>query len=236
MGFVDPYINSQMKHLMGSLENKQDKLIPRPFVTISRVSGAYGMTVAETLAEQLRACEQFKNCPWTVFDKELLKKVIEDHNLPHTISKYFPETPVSDIKDALEELFGLHPSQYTLVHKMGETIFHLARLGHVILVGRGSNIITAKLPEGVHVRLIGSLEKRASHMVDFLKLKNEKDARAYVLQEEKDRQSYIRKYFNKDINDLSLYDLVINTDTVPVDDAVCVIKELVLRRSVGVKF
>ena len=66
------------------------------------------------------------------------------------------------VADALEELLGLHPSSWTLIQQTAETIWRLAQMGHVILVGRGANLITAKLASVFHVRLIGSLEKRVA--------------------------------------------------------------------------
>ena len=40
---------------------------------------------------------------------------------------------------------------------------------------------------------------------------------------ESDRRAFIRKYFNADIEDATNYDLVINTATLNVDDAVNVV-------------
>jgi len=115
---------------------------------------------------------------------------------------------------------------------MSETILHLATLGYVILVGRGANIVTRKLSDGIHVRLVGSFEKRVAHMKEYLNLP-EKQAREYVSKEDHDRQAYIKRYFQKDINDVSLYDLIINTDTVPIQEAVVIIGDMVLRGADG---
>jgi cytidylate kinase len=98
----------------------------------------------------------------------------------------------------------------------------------VIFVGRGANIITRRLPSGVHVRLVGAFEKRVAHMMEYLNLP-ENQAREYVMKEDHDRRAYINRYFQKDISDASLYDLIINTDTVPFVDAVTIIGDMVLR-------
>jgi len=225
MNPLAPYIQSQIK----LFKNDPHKAIPttRPFITISRQSGAYGTTIAESLVEYLKLHDPQKDHPWTKFDKELIDRVMQDHDLPQSIINYFPESTVSEIKDALEELFDLHPSQYALIHKTSETIIHLAQLGFVVLVGRGANIITSKLPHGVHVRLTGSFEKRASHMQEYLNI-SEKESRIYVLKEEQARKNYIHKYFEKDIDNPLLYDLIINTDTIPIPTAVQIIGDLAL--------
>ncbi len=185
------------------------------------------MTIAEMLAEYLRKCERQQDAPWTVFDKELIKKVIEEHEFPKKFEKYFAESTSPVIVDILEEILGLHPPQEILVRKMTETILQLAQVGYVILVGRGANIITRKLPNGVHVRLVGSFEKRVAHMQEYLNL-NEKQARDYVIKGEHDRVKYIKRFFQKDLSDVSLYDIVINTDTVSIEKAVRAIGEMVL--------
>ncbi len=200
----------------------------RSFVTISRESGAYGTTIADMLAEHLREHERRREAPWAVFDKELIQKVIEEHKFPVIFERYFVESSAPLIEDILAELFGLHPPQETLVRRMSETILQLTTLGYVILVGRGANIITRKLPSGVHVRLVGSLEKRVAHMKEYLNLP-ENQAREFVMKEDHDRQAYIKRYFQKDISDVSLYDLIINTDTVSLQDAAMIIGDMVLR-------
>jgi cytidylate kinase len=200
----------------------------RSFVTISRESGAYGTTTADMLCEHLHRHERNQEVPWAVFDKGLIRKVIEEHKLPATFQRYFVESSTPLIEDILAELFGLHPLQETLVHRVSETILHLATLGHVILVGRGANIITRKLPYGTHIRLVGSFEKRVAHMKEYLNLAQEQ-ARQYVMKEDQDRQAYVKRYFQKEISDASLYDLIINTDTVSLQDAVMIIGDMVLR-------
>jgi cytidylate kinase len=79
----------------------------------------------------------------------------------------------------------------------------------------------------VHVRLVGSFEKRVAHMQEYLNL-NEKQARDYVIKGEHDRVKYIKRFFQKDLSDVSLYDIVINTDTVSIEKAVRAIGEMVL--------
>ena len=225
---MEANISSWLRHLEES-EKTERREKNRPFVTISRESGAYGTTIADMLADHLRKHERRREAPWAVFDKELIRKVIEEHNFPARFDSYFVESPTPFIEDVLAELFGFHPLQETLVHSMSETILQLATLGYVILVGRGGNIITRKLPNGVHVRLVGSIEKRVAHVKEYLNLSEER-AREYVMKEDHNRQAYIKRYFQKDINDMSLYDVIINTDTVLFQDAVMIIGDMVLRK------
>ena len=196
-------------------------------VTISRQSGAGGHAIGERLAAYLQAHSEKEERPWTVFDRDLVKKVIEDHNLPERLARFLTEDRISEISDTLDELFGLHPPSSLLVRKVSETILRLVELGNVILVGRGGGLITRKLDYVLHVRLVGSLAKRVEHM-QALNGWGVKQARQFVEREDLGRRRYLKKYFSMDIDDPLLYHLVINTDIVPYEDASRIIGEAVL--------
>lgn len=203
---------------------KKDKPPPHriSFVTISRQAGAGGITIGEKLAEWLTAKGASGECPWTVFDRALVEKVMEEHELPRQLGAYLKEDTISEIEDMLDDLFGVHPPAWTLVRRTSQTILHLAGVGHAILVGRGANIVTAKMEGGLHVRLIGSAEKRRKHLEEFYKF-SRKEAEVFVKNEDRGRAAYIKKYFSKNIDDPLLYDLTINTDKISYDEAARII-------------
>ena len=200
----------------------------RPAVTISRMTGCGGRSVAAKLAEDLQARAPV-DCQWTVFDRNLMEKVLEDHHLPKRIAEFLPENHKPMLTDILEELLGLHPSSWTLVQQTTETIWHLAQMGYVILVGRGANVITKKLDNVFHVRLVGSLEKRTAHVQQVYDL-GPHDALKFLKQEDKGRRRYLKEHFHEDIDDPSLYHLVINTGRIPHDEAARLIGDAVINR------
>src|SRR5947207_14953602 len=157
------FINCQMQPPRFSAFKSEERQ-PRRAITISRQSGSGGHSVAEKLVAILRARDPDPGCAWTVFDRELVKKVLEDHHLPERLARFMPEDKISEIVDTMDELFGLHPPSWTLVHKMADTILRLAELGKVILIGRGANVITSKFDYVFHVRLVGSLPRRVTYM------------------------------------------------------------------------
>lgn len=227
MDVCKTYLDCQVKCSEGVLKRKNERAV-QPFVTISRQTGAGGITVGENLIKFLREHDQKATCPWTVFDKNLIQVVLKEHDLPASIEKYMPEQTISESKDWLEELFDLHPSEWTLVHKTSETILHLAKLGDVVLMGRGANLITKQLKSGFHVRLIGSLEKRIKHAADYYQLSQAKAAK-FVDQEDKGRKNYLKKHFDQNIDDPLIYDLILNTDRISCEDAAHIIGEEVLQ-------
>ncbi len=199
-------------------------------VTLSRQTGSGAHGVAENLAGLLQARTPDDAPPWTVFDRNLVEKVLEDHHLPHHIARFMPEDKVSGISDTMDELFGLHPASWTLVHQTTETILRLVEMGNVIVIGRGATVITRRLDYVFHVRLVGSLEKRVAHIQE-LRSMNKETAIALIRQEDRGRERYLRTHFNADINDPLLYHLVINTDLVSYEKAAQIIGEAMRERA-----
>ncbi|MDE2230607.1 MAG: cytidylate kinase-like family protein [Candidatus Omnitrophica bacterium] len=204
----------------------KEKRLAKPFVTISYELGARAKSVIQGLGEYLQTHERRKGAQWRIYDGNLLKKVAEDHQLPQTVLPYLSESITSELENIIEETIGLHPSRHLLVNEINDTIFQLAQSGYAILVGRGSNIVTADLLQGAHVRLVAPVADRIRYLREILNMEEEQ-ARRYIVQEERNRREYFHKYFHKNIDDSRLYDLTINTAKLPVQDVIRMIVDLV---------
>ena len=187
-------------------------------VTISRQTGCGAKAVADRTADYLQSHAGRGAQAWMVFDRNLVAQVLKEHNLPASLAAFMREDRISELEDIMEELFGLHPPTWLLVRQTAETILHLANLGNVILIGRGANIITSKLPFVFHVRLIGSLDRRVERLRQE-RPQGEKAALKYIRTEDRARRRYLSKHFGRDAGDPSLYHLVINTDLVSSETA-----------------
>jgi cytidylate kinase len=200
-----------------------------PTLTLSRLTGAGGLPIAERLAALLQERRPGTPAAWTVFHRTLVEKVLADHNLPAELAKYMAEDRVSYIQDTTEELLGLHPSRTDLVARVTETILGLAELGNCIIVGRAANVILAKTPSVFHVRLVSDLACRVSRVMKD-KGMTEAEATEFIRHEDSARENYLRAHFDADINDPLAYHLTINTDWVTIEDAAELIAQAVLRR------
>lgn len=198
-------------------------------ITISRLAGAGAHVVAERLLQLLQNRAPVGSCPWAVFDRNLVEKVLDDHHLPSRLAKFMPEDRISEFSDTIDELFGLHPPSWTLVRKSAETILRLAELGNVIVIGRAANVITSRLPNVFHVRLVGSVEQRVKYVQQTTGL-SAKAALAKVQSEDRGRKRFVRKYFGKEADDPLLYHLTINTDWVAYDEAARMIADAATAR------
>ena len=208
---------------------------PRPVktrltITISRQSGSGAHVIATKLAEYLQLHTADLEYPWAVFDRNLVEQVLEDHHLPTRLARFMPEDRTSQLAEVLDELLGNLPPSTLLVQQTAETVLRLAQRGHVILIGRGANLITNGMDNVFHVRLVGSLQRRIAHVQQTHGL-DRKRAMERIHAEDRGRSRYLKKHFNADPEDPRLYHLVINTDLVSYDKAACMILDAALGSS-----
>lgn len=181
-----------------------------PTVTISRQTGAGAAIVGEKFSEimsnQFTECK----CEWAYFDKNLIEKVIADFNLPEMFASLKFEDKYSNVETLIKDFFWFNESNWSLVHKTSKTILKLAEMGNVIIVGRGANIITAKLRNVFHIRLVAPLDARIKHVQQYFDL-TFKQADEYIKREEQARKNYLKSYFYKEIDNPVHYHLILNT-------------------------
>ena len=203
------YLSTQMRKTSAREERSTHSAV---FVTISRESGSGGLVVAEHLVEMLN--ERGAGEPeirWAVFDKNLLEKVIGDNELPESYMDQMEERVLPAIQTAVNELLSVHPSVSRLVALTSRTVLHVATMGNAVLVGRAAHVLTQSLSAGLHVRLTGPPAQRLRFLMDHHSLEREA-ATIRMNEEDEGRRYYVKKHFNRDVDDPLLYDFVLNTD------------------------
>lgn len=189
-----------------------------PFVTISRESGSGGATFARAIAGRLTE-EMPADSAWTVFDRNLVERMLESEHLSPGLARFLPEDRVSELNASIGELVGLHPSIWSLIQRSNVLMRQLARSGNAVLVGRGANCATEGISGGVHVRLVAPPEFRAHRMAAELGI-SAAEAAEHNIRTDTARRNYVRSVFQTDVSRASGYDLVINTGTISIDQAV----------------
>ena len=220
------FISSQVQFVEG-LEPATSKNVRRA-VTISRQAGCGALAVAGKLAHYLDAHPAADTRPWKVFDSNLIDKALADHDLPACLAKFFREDRASQLEDLMVDVFDVRPPAATVLKHIAETVHNLASTGNVILIGRGGNILAAKMPHVLHVRLVAPLEKRIEHCVEAYHMTHAQ-AGKFCPDEDHARKRYFKKYFNADIDDPLLYHMIINTGSVSYDDTARIIGDAVLK-------
>ncbi len=211
------YFESRTRELEGGRKE------PGPCVTISRETGTGADRVGEKLIEYFHAYGQ----EFLFFDKNLIDKILQDSTLPQKISEYFPEDKTPALRTTVNELLGIHPPMMKLLHHATKTMLNLGRMGNVILVGRASNIITANLPNSFHVRLVGPHEIRVKNMQTYYQM-TLKEATDFVDKEDKARKNYVNSNYHKDVDDPTLYHMVMNINALSVEETATIIGEAIL--------
>ncbi|MEI6561670.1 MAG: cytidylate kinase-like family protein [Verrucomicrobiota bacterium] len=196
-----------------------------PVITLSREAGAGAVTIGELAAQLLNRARK-EGPPWTVFDKNLVERVVADHRFPEHLKQFLPEDARAGVTSMVEEMLGLHPSAWTLAEHTTETILRLAHLGNVILVGRGANLIAAKIRPAVHVRLVAPLEERIAHNAEYYNL-TQAEAAAFTRKADVGRRRYVKRYFRADIEDPLNYTLTLNTGRLDYQASAHIIAEAV---------
>lgn len=184
---------------------------PKPFITISRETGAGATSLGQQLVPLLNQDLREDNSGWVFLDRDLLTQALHHNQLPAQLADYLPEDRISETKAVIGELLGMHPSLWQLEQKISEAILQLAHVGHVVFAGRAAHLITRALPAGLHVRLVASLESRIRRMANELKCSRDQ-AFVHIQKSDIARQRYVRAHFDRDLEDPHQYDLVVNTD------------------------
>lgn len=198
-------------------ESKLSGTSGAPFVTISRQAGAGGHVLARALLDRtLEARPKALFEGWSLFDERLAEMVAENPALKVSLRGLAEEEFASDIQDMVSSWIGGLSPQSVVVSHLFKVIRGLAQQGKVIIVGRAGACLTRLFPRGVHLRLMAPLDVRVRRVRTALGCA-EKEARRVVADRDRARAALVKTYFRRDIDDPLLYDMVWNTDTVPVE-------------------
>ena len=174
----------------------------RPFtIAISRESGAGAPAVAHEIGDLTG---------WAVYDRELLDKIANETGLRTELLESVDEKCTPWLTTALEAFAGektINSNTYAL--QLAHTILALSTRGEAVIVGRGAS---ALLPAEttLRVRLIAPLAYRIAGIEKDRGL-SAREAARYVEQTDRDRNAFVRTYFQKDASDQHLYDLILNS-------------------------
>ncbi|GHC11715.1 AAA family ATPase [Cerasicoccus arenae] len=219
------YVTSSVDRQVGARHT-----IALPAITLSRQVGARGTSIAKLLVQHLEQDDPVKLPPWTLFDKNLIRRVLDDHQLPRHLEKFMSESHVNELQSTINEIVGLHPSMWELHEKMSSTVLRLLSQGHVIVVGRGACVVGAGMRNVLNVRLVGSVKQRLLHLQHLFDI-CEKTAADRMLADDRNRREYFKSHFGRNIEDPELYHLIINTDMLTEEEIVRTIAQAAMRHN-----
>jgi cytidylate kinase len=177
-------------------------------ITISRQKGSLGDEIVKTVAESLRYA-------WV--DKTKISDAMAGLGLPASDFERFDEK-----KPAIWQ--SITNQKRKFAYLIRAVLFDFARQGDAVIVGRGGQAVLKDIPGTLHVRVIAPLETRIERLVDLQK-SDEQQARQLIAQTDRDSSGFIRSFFDVDWEDESLYDLILNTQSISVGTAASLIVE-----------
>jgi cytidylate kinase len=181
-----------------------------PVVTISRQLGSLGTEVAQLLSDRF-------NC--TYLDKKSLEKMFDTFGFPKDNIDRFDEK-----KPGFWELFKTDKAWY--LHFLKGAIYEFAHDGSGVILGRAGQVVLEDLPGILHVRVIAPLDLRQQRIMERFNC-DERQALKLIEHSDHERAGFHRFFFDRDWEDVNLYDLVINTGAFSARNAAKLIDDIV---------
>jgi cytidylate kinase len=200
-------------------------------VTISRQFGAGGRTLAE------RLCERFG---FHLVDEyaidEMARKAKMSGDWLTAVEKEASSTILGLISSLVSQgLYYKTPAvpgegfdRQKYIAFLKKVMTPLADAGGYVLLGRGSQLILKDHPKALHLLLVGEYEDRVRFMMTRHGLSRD-EAEKMIKDKRKERAAVASVIFGENIDDHTLYHLVLNTSRVPFDWAVDLAADLLAR-------
>lgn len=218
MSPVNPIERFLAGHMYGTRGVGDPKLARiRPFVTISRQTGAGGHTLANKLIEvfeQQDDKELFGG--WDMFDQKLVAMVADDPDLRVSVESLLGEQYHHAADDFFRQILSSHTHQDIVMDRMFRLVRVLAEVGKSVIVGRAGSEVTRGLGPAVSIRLVAPEEVRVKRMMELHGFE-EKKAREAAAKNDRGRARLLKRNFRVDIDDPLRYDSIWNTAAVPFD-------------------
>jgi len=187
-----------------------------PFLTISREYGCLGYSVGEAIAQIFN--KEYRHDPmWSVYDRGIIDHLMKDMNISFELAETLTDKARNAMDYFFKTSFRKYPPEAMVYQKLVETIRILAANGHAIIIGRVGNVITSDLPRGYHVRLFASHEKKVENISNHFKVKKS-EAKDILAKKGEVREQFLLKHLTVDLNDPSIYNIMINTTNLSIED------------------
>jgi cytidylate kinase len=195
-------------------------------ITISREYGSGGGEIAARLATHLG---------WQLIDHEIVELVASELGTSIEVAEAHDERTEGILARVFNNLQFLEPSYLAgaspdaflrneeTYHEIVRRIVRAAAAqGHVVIVGRASQVLLAQQRDVLHVRIIAPFEKRVLYVMEREGL-NQAAAESRIKMKEYDRIKHLESAYHRKPADAHLYDIVLSTSFLDLDSAVEII-------------
>jgi len=183
-------------------------------ITISRQMGSLGREVAQELATSIK---------YKIVWREIINEAASRAGTPEVALATIDELDFLGLRPTEEARQAYHD-------KVREILTELAEEGNVVIVGRAGQVILRGFENALHVRVYAPLDLRVERTAERQNISLEK-ARNQVKMSDQTRTRYLKKFYKAGWDDPDLYDLMINTAQLSVQDAAQVVCAMVNEKS-----
>ena len=215
----DQYIGAMVEEWKKQQEGKIS--VGRPFITISRQFGCMALETGLRFAERLNQMDASDGA-WTFYDKEIVHRIASDMKINRKLASLLTEGSRSKIARYMDGLFKKWPIEDEVFQQTVRIIRSISEKGHAVIVGRGACKIAEDMPKGFHLRIVAPLAWRVQQVASFYRLSKEEAVRRIRLIDA-EREAFFRRYFNEDVSNPDLYDLVLNQARLSMDSIVDIV-------------
>jgi len=204
-------------------------------ITISREYGSGGGEIASRLAKRLG---------WALIDHAIVERTARELGTSQQEAEAHDEHTEGSVSRVLNSMLYLSPA--SLVSAPPEALLSdeeyrsavnkivraAAGRGHVVIVGRASQVTLAGLRDVLHVRILAPFEKRVAYVMQREGL-HQHAAESRIHTKDHDRARHLEMEYHQKLEDGHLYDLVLNTSLLDLESAVEVICFTLQQRAKG---
>ncbi|MBC8246095.1 MAG: cytidylate kinase-like family protein [Deltaproteobacteria bacterium] len=183
-------------------------------ITISRGSYSRGKEVAELLAEKLE---------YACISREILLSASEQFNIPEM-------RLVRTLHDAPSVFDRFAHGKERYVAYIRAAILKMAQKGNAVYHGLAGHFFLQGIPHALKVRIIADIEDRVKEEMRRMNIP-EDDARYTLIKDDDERRRWGLYLYGIDTHDPHLYDLLIHTRNLSVEDAVEIILHAVKQKT-----
>ena len=177
-------------------------------ITISRQLGSLDREITKELSTTRHLA---------IVDKDEIEKKLLGYNIEQKSIERFDER-----KPGFWDAFSTERDIYLNYLKLA--ILEYAKEDNCIILGRGSQVILENVPGVLRLRLVASSEIRAARLQKELNC-TENQAYKLMMKNDHERSGFHRFFFDIDWTRDELYDLVLNTGTLPKEIIVEVLSQ-----------
>ncbi|MBW6463864.1 MAG: cytidylate kinase family protein [Bacillota bacterium] len=172
-------------------------------ITISREFGSGGETIARMVSEKTG---------FLLVNKETIAEGLAGFGIENPALRI--EKIITD--EEAEESARLY------IEAMHDFIYDLAIRNSLVILGRGGSILFRDYPPALHVKVIAQFTNRVKRVMKLYNI-NAETAVKLIKEQDSDKRLYYRQIFDVNWTNLRSYDLVLNTESMGLEDTADII-------------